>query len=286
MRRIAIAVTTLGLLLAAAPPALAEVCADADEVLALSVPSHVSAGSPFTVTVDSSALAGQVSGATLDVAGAASAIDVPEFDVVTRRFTAPSLPGPFAITLRWSQTSPAEDTAAAPPCEGSATVTVTTLRAGLRIGDMDAPRVDGLWNVHQTPINWRPQPGQRMSGRTRVTSRCDVGGCPFALGPASAKAPALAISGDGRTYTRESPKSARPRYSCGDRSTGRVFIRDAYFEQLSWRLRVVNERRLPSGELRATRLSGVFTRAFIPTGYARSRCNGGQVRTRIVMTRR
>lgn len=283
MRRIAIAVATLGLLLAAAPAASAAVCTRDEAVVTLETPSHVNAGKLFEFKIANPALEGEVSDVTLTVGDRTGGVELPASTSVWIRPRAPQQPGRLAVDLTWRQTGDPEDDESPVTCEGTLSTTVTVVKASLKIGDPGSPRVDGSWSIVVTPINYG---SGFVRAALRTTSRCDIGACSFAFGPPGAGTVALALGGDGVTYARQAPQSAQPRYACFG-ARGEVVVRNAFFERITWRLKVIGERRTASGALQARRIQGERTRILTATGEARRHgCRDEKLRDRIVMTRR
>ncbi|MFL5817896.1 MAG: hypothetical protein ACJ76L_09860 [Conexibacter sp.] len=272
--------------IAAAPAAAgAAQCSDADAAISVQAPSYVNAGKSIPLTVEHFAATDAVTGFTATIGGVSTPIASQALGTMTLGVTAPAALGRTQLTIAWEQAAGAVADGA-PACSGRLDLQLTVVRPSVRIGDTDAPRIDGVWKLVATPLDWD---ARTVTMRWTPTPRCDIGAC--------------AILGDipGLVYTPEDAQRYRgtrspvlPTATCrieerqGGRLISRRYIHNAFLLRQETTLRVTASRRLPSGLLQATRIEGIDRSTYTPTGEARAHhCRGAIVnRTRVVAFRR
>jgi hypothetical protein len=245
----------------------------------------VNAAKAFGVDVQNNAAEGGVTGFAIAVDGVAtSAAPTPTASTVVD-VVAPAALGTRTLVVTWEQTAGA-GRPGSPACSGRIEQSLTVVRRGARIGDVDQPRVDGTWTLVVTPLNW---PGRTETHRWTPSPLCTVGACDFRGDDRGV----VFSTDDGVAYAwvddvvRPAGQCPVPRYA-GGRFAGWRWIPRAYLARVETRLRVVRSRQLPSGLLSATRVEGTQLITLIPTGEARSKgCRRTvRMRSRAVAVRR
>jgi hypothetical protein len=250
-------------------------CADSAETLRTSIEPYAEYGGRVGISLEDTK-GEEVRGLGVYIGGLVTPVGPPAaYDSRDTVAAVPRVIGPASVRFVWEQGT--GDTV----CEGRNDYTITVLGPGKRVGDLAGPRVAGSWRITFTPLNYD---GKFLAVRWSVTPSCYIGACDFRARSTS-KARFVYRLKDGDQYRAGAPAGPRPQGTCqvtsyrNGRVIRRVTIRNAFL--ISWRsdLLVTAERR--RGQLlEATRIEGVLTTTYTPTGPARARrCVGAIIET-------